>query len=61
MDGRDGVTKKVGEVLGSAEYTHVVSSRQHEVLLAEIARRVVESAGISATSIFGLSRYAASD
>lgn len=41
---RDLVTKKVGEVLEWAEHTHVISSRQHDVLQVEVARRVAESA-----------------
>ncbi|KAG7398072.1 hypothetical protein PHYBOEH_011803 [Phytophthora boehmeriae] len=40
---RDVVTKKVGEVLDWAENTHVISSRQRDVLLAEIARRVADT------------------
>ncbi|KAL4106085.1 hypothetical protein PRIC1_004139 [Phytophthora ramorum] len=44
VEERDVVTKKVGEVLDWAEHTHVISSRQRDVLLAEIARRVADSA-----------------
>ncbi|CAH0489823.1 unnamed protein product [Peronospora farinosa] len=44
VDERDVVTKKVGEVLDWAEHTHVISSRQHDVLLAEIARRAADGA-----------------
>jgi diacylglycerol kinase family enzyme len=46
---RDVVTKKVGEVLDWAEHSHVISSRQRDVLLAEIARRVADGASSSAT------------
>ncbi|KAG7386213.1 hypothetical protein PHYPSEUDO_000534 [Phytophthora pseudosyringae] len=44
VEERDVVTKKVGEVLDWAEHTHVISSRQRDVLLVEIARRVADSA-----------------
>ncbi|ETN12411.1 hypothetical protein PPTG_09249 [Phytophthora nicotianae INRA-310] len=44
VEERDVVTKKVGEVLDWAEHSHVISSRQRDVLLVEIARRVADSA-----------------
>ncbi|CAI5743286.1 unnamed protein product [Peronospora destructor] len=44
VDDRDVVMKKVGEGLDWAEHTHVISSRQHDVLLAEIARRAADGA-----------------
>lgn len=44
VEERDVVTKKVGEVLDWAEHTHVISSRQRDILLVEIARRVADSA-----------------
>ncbi|POM66704.1 Diacylglycerol Kinase [Phytophthora palmivora] len=44
VEERDVVTKKVGEVLDWAENTHVITSRQRDVLLVEIARRVADSA-----------------
>uniref|UniRef100_A0AAV1UC77 Diacylglycerol kinase n=1 Tax=Peronospora matthiolae TaxID=2874970 RepID=A0AAV1UC77_9STRA len=44
VDERDVVTKQVGEVLDWAEHTHVITSRQHDTLLVEIARRVVKTA-----------------
>ncbi|RLN50096.1 hypothetical protein BBJ28_00008248 [Nothophytophthora sp. Chile5] len=43
VEERDVVTKKVGEVLDWAEHTHVISSRQRDVLLVEIARKVADS------------------
>ncbi|KAI9914173.1 hypothetical protein PsorP6_004943 [Peronosclerospora sorghi] len=43
VDERDVVTKKVGEVLDWAEQTHLVTSQQRDVLLAEISRRVANS------------------
>lgn len=42
VEERDFVTKKVGEVLDWAEHTHLISSRQRDVLLTEIARRVAD-------------------
>lgn len=51
---RDVVTKKVGEVLDWAEHSHVISSRQRDVLLAEIAHRVADETSSSA-SAFGAS------
>jgi len=44
VEERDVVTKKVGEVLDWAEHTHVISARQRDILLVEIARRVADSA-----------------
>uniref|UniRef100_M4BQ15 Diacylglycerol kinase n=1 Tax=Hyaloperonospora arabidopsidis (strain Emoy2) TaxID=559515 RepID=M4BQ15_HYAAE len=44
VDERDVVTKQVGEVLDWAEHTHVISTRQHDMLLVEIARRVAKTA-----------------
>ncbi|KAF4148478.1 Diacylglycerol kinase accessory domain [Phytophthora infestans] len=44
VEERDVVTKKVGEVLDWAEHSHVITSRQRDVLLVEIARRVADSA-----------------
>ncbi|KAJ8548713.1 hypothetical protein ON010_g10957 [Phytophthora cinnamomi] len=44
VEERDVVTKKVGEVLDWAEHTHVISSRQRDILLVEIARRVADNA-----------------
>ncbi|TDH67367.1 hypothetical protein CCR75_005940 [Bremia lactucae] len=50
VEERDLVTNKVGEVLDWAELTHVISSRQRDVLLVEIARRIEDSAdSINAT------------
>ncbi|KAG1709048.1 hypothetical protein DVH05_022679 [Phytophthora capsici] len=43
VEERDVVTKKVGEVLDWAENTHVISSRQRDILLVEIARRVADN------------------
>ncbi|KAE9282885.1 hypothetical protein PR003_g27286 [Phytophthora rubi] len=44
VEERDVVTKKVGEVLDWAEHTHVITSRQRDILLVEIARRVADNA-----------------
>jgi diacylglycerol kinase (ATP) len=49
VEERDFVTRKVGEVLDWAENTGVINSSQRDVLLAEIAKRVVDEAITTAT------------